>query len=62
MQLTLNNEEVGTLRNLLEGALPEIKMEAARTDLPARELRHELARRRELCERLIGQLQTVGPE
>jgi hypothetical protein len=60
MQLTMTDEEARTLKNLLESYLPELRMEAARTDLPARELRHELLNRTELAERLVNQLQSTN--
>jgi hypothetical protein len=57
MQLTLNDEEGRTLRNLLNAYLPELHREAARTSLAARDLRHELTRREELVERLLLELE-----
>ncbi|MCI0674297.1 MAG: hypothetical protein L0Y42_00810 [Phycisphaerales bacterium] len=62
MQLTMTDEEAHTLKNLLESYLPELRMEAARTDLPARELRRELRSRSELAERLIEQLESSPTE
>ena len=62
MQINLNDEEAQTLREMLDDYLPELRMEIARTDLPARELIHKLARRRELCERLTEELdRAAGP-
>ena len=61
MQLTLSDEDATTLRNVLSDLLPGLRREAAHTDLPARELRHELIKRQELCERLISELdRTAG--
>jgi hypothetical protein len=57
MQLNLTDEQANTLREILESYLPEVRMEAARTDLPARELLHNLMRRRDLCERLISDIE-----
>jgi len=54
MQLALSDEEVHTLRLLLRDYLPELRMEVARTD--AREFRHELIKRQDLCERILEQL------
>ena len=57
MQLTLNNDEAHTLHDVLDAYLPDLRREAAGTDLPAREIRRELLRREELCERLIKELE-----
>jgi len=54
MQLALSDEEAHTLRLLLRDYLPELRMEVARTD--AREFRHELIKRQDLCERILEQL------
>jgi hypothetical protein len=56
MQLTLTNEEARTLRELLHDHLPEIRRELAGTDIASRELKHALAQRQELCERLVAEL------
>ena len=58
MQLTLSDEEAHTMRVLLHDYLPELRMEVARTD--ARDVRHELLKRQDLCERLLGQLEEAG--
>jgi hypothetical protein len=55
MTLTLSDEETRTLRALLTDYLPELKMEVARTD--AKEFRHHLLKRQDLCERLLGMLE-----
>jgi hypothetical protein len=55
MTLTLSEEESRTLRELLTDYLPELKREVARTD--AKEFRHHLLKRQELCERLLGILE-----
>ena len=60
MQLSLSDDDARTLRNVLQDVLPGLRREAAGTDLPARELRHELAKRQELCERLVSELDRTG--
>jgi hypothetical protein len=54
MQLELTKDEAHTLRLLLRDYLPELKLEVARTD--AREFRHEMVKRQEVCEHLLGLL------
>jgi hypothetical protein len=54
MQLDLTSEEAHILRLLLHDYLPELKMEVARTE--AREFRHEMVKRQNLCERLLDLL------
>ena len=54
MDLTLTEHETELLRGLLEGFLPELRREVARTERSA--LRHELAERQELAERLLERL------
>jgi hypothetical protein len=61
MQLTLSNEDVRILRDLLRDHLPNLRREAAHTGLAARELRHELALRETLCERLVAELNNAIP-
>jgi hypothetical protein len=55
MEVTLNDDEVQTLRGLLHDYLPELTFEEIRTD--ASEIRHILVKRRTLCERLLGLLE-----
>lgn len=54
MDLILSDEERQMLRGLLQDYLPELRYEVARTE--AADLRHLLARREELCERLLADL------
>jgi len=58
MRLDLTDDEAHTLRSLLHDYLPELKMEVARTD--AREFRHEMVKRQDVCERLLGLLDQAG--
>ena len=59
MHITLNEQETRTLRRLLEDYLPELEIEISRTDMPARELRHALANRRDLCVRVLQEAQAA---
>jgi hypothetical protein len=59
MQLMLTEQEAEILRDLLHDYLPELKMEVARTD--QRDLRHRLAQREDLAERLLGDLDRREP-
>ncbi len=54
MTLTLEGKEAGILRDLLTDYLPQLRRETARTE--AKELRHVLVERMELCERLLERL------
>jgi hypothetical protein len=54
MRLELTEEETTTLRSLLHDYLPDLRREVAGTD--AREMRHELVKRQDLCERLLARL------
>ncbi len=54
MHLELTDEETATLRALLHDYLPDLRREVAATD--ARDMRHELIKRQDLCERLLAQL------
>jgi hypothetical protein len=51
MQLTLTDDEAHVFRALLHDYLPSLRREVARTD--AREMRHEMVRRQEVCERVL---------
>jgi hypothetical protein len=57
MELTLSDEEARVLRDLLADYLPQLRMEVARTEVI--DMRHQLAERREVCERLLGLLDRV---
>jgi hypothetical protein len=54
MQIDLTVEEASLLRDLLEGLLPDLRREIARTDDHA--FRHQLVLRQELAERLVVRL------
>jgi hypothetical protein len=54
MRLELTDEEATTLRSLLHNYLPDLRREVAATD--AREMRRELIKRQDLCERLLARL------
>ena len=54
MTLTLNPEEARVLAETLRDYLPGLRMEVARTD--ARDFRHALLARQELCEKLLAEL------
>jgi hypothetical protein len=54
MMLDLSDDEAHTLRQLLHDYLPELRLEVARTE--ARDFRHDLLKRQDLCERLLGLL------
>ena len=56
MQLTLSDDDARTLRAVLEEWLPDLRREAAGTELASRDLRRELHRRQDLCERLLVDL------
>ena len=56
MQLTLTTEQAHTLRDALTDYLPQLRRELARTDLPSRELRHELTMRIEVLERVAAEV------
>ena len=58
MHLDLNDTEAHELRALLHDYLPELRLEVARTE--ARDFRHELIKRQEVCERVLELLDEAG--
>jgi hypothetical protein len=58
MDVMLSDDEVETLRGLLDDYLPALKFEMARTH--GSELLHVLVKRETLCERLLDQLRGVA--
>jgi hypothetical protein len=58
MQLNLTDDEARALHSVLHDYLPSRRLEAARTD--AREIRHELVKRQEVCERVLELLEQAG--
>ena len=58
MQLNLTEDEAHSLREMLHDYLPALRMEVARTDV--RDLRHELLKRQDLCEKLLELLEQAG--
>src|SRR5262249_38071204 len=62
MHLTLSDEEAKTLQAILHDYLPDLRREAAHTDIAARELWHELVRRTGPRGRVRGDLpRSAGP-
>lgn len=57
MTLELTDDEAQQLREMLEDYLPQLKREVARTDVHT--LQHAMARRQELCERILARLQML---
>ena len=55
MRFELTNEEAQTFTGLLQDHLPNLKREAAATNLGAHELKRELNKRVALCERLLAE-------
>lgn len=51
MQIDLTEDEARTLRGMLHDYLPGLRREVARTEV--RDMRHELVKRQDLCERLL---------
>jgi hypothetical protein len=54
MPLTLSDTDAALLRDLLADYLPSLRREVARTE--ERHLRHTLAQRQDLAERILQQL------
>jgi len=55
MDIRLTEAEATLLRDLFRDYLPELKMEGARTE--AKEFRHLLVQRQEVCERILDLLE-----
>ena len=58
MHLDLSNDDAHELRALRHDYLPELRLEVARTE--ARDFRHELIKRQEVCERVLELLDEAG--
>jgi hypothetical protein len=58
MDVHLTDEEATLLRDLFRDYLPGLEMEVARTE--AKDFRHLLVQRQELCERLLDLLEHSG--
>jgi hypothetical protein len=58
MDIRLTEAEATLLRDLFRDYLPELKMEVARTE--AKDFRHLLVQRQELCERILDLLEQSG--
>jgi hypothetical protein len=58
MQIQLSDDEAHTLRLTLDDYLPELRREVARTD--ASRFRHEILKRQEVCEKVLGLLKEAG--
>jgi hypothetical protein len=58
MDVHLTEDEATLLRDVFRDYLPELKMEVARTE--AKDFRHLLVQRQELCERLLDVLEHRG--
>jgi hypothetical protein len=54
MRIDLTDDEARTLSGMLRDYLPSLRREVARTD--SHEFRHDLVKRQDLCERLLGSL------
>ena len=57
MRIDLTDDEARTLGTMLRDYLPSLRREVSRTD--SHEFRHELVKRQDLCERLLGSLDEV---
>ena len=55
MRIDLTDDEVRTLRIMLQDYLPRLRREIARTD--SHDYRHDLILRQDLCERLLGSVE-----
>jgi len=57
MRIDLTDDEARTLGAMLRDYLPSLRFEVARTD--QHDFRHELVKRQDVCERLLGLLDEV---
>jgi len=57
MRIDLTDDEARTLGAMLRDYLPSLRFEVARTD--QHDFRHELVKRQDVCERLLGLLEEV---
>ena len=57
MRIDLTDDEARTLGAMLRDYLPSLRFEVARTD--QHDFRHELVKRQDVCERLLGLLEVV---
>ncbi len=57
MRIELDERDVGTLAATLRAYLPDLRREVSRTD--DKTVRHQLAERQDLCERLLAQVESV---
>jgi hypothetical protein len=58
MQISLTDDDARELHALLRDYLPQLHMEVARTE--ARDFRHELVKRQDVCERVLELLNGVS--
>jgi hypothetical protein len=58
VRLQLTEDEAQTLGGLLRDYLPDFRREVARTEDHG--FRHELIKRQDLCERLLGELERAA--
>jgi hypothetical protein len=58
VRLELTADEAHTLRILFRDYLPDLRREVARTEDHA--FRHELIKRQDVCERLLGELERAA--
>jgi hypothetical protein len=58
MRIDLTDDEARILGAMLRDYLPSLRREVARTD--SHEFRHDLVKRQDLCERLLGSLDDLA--
>jgi hypothetical protein len=56
MQLSLTADETKTLHDILHDYLPDLRRELAAVDVGHRELKRELVKREDLCDKLLATL------